>query len=149
MRIEKRLLCTCESNHFLEFKLSIVTFQLHTLCQGKFILVDRFDVIERNDLRRRYKGKVFLFERCVIYTQIEGKNKLLYRGHFRYSTLGFTFEDQRNYFKLYNERRGNQEIEFHSDPQTLHSWIQTLNRVMEKVVLRGLFQISSDNLFFS
>lgn len=79
-----------------------------------------------------------MFERCIIYTQIESKNRLLYRGHFRHSTLGFMFEDQRNYFKLYNERRGNQEIEFYADAQTVQLWIQTLNRTMVSVVQYGM-----------
>lgn len=90
-------------------------------------------------MRRRYKGKVFLFEKCIIYTEQVSKNKLLYRGHFRHVTLGFTFEDQRNYFRLYNERKGNQDIEFSSDAQTIQLWIQMLNRTMSAVVQEGLF----------
>lgn len=112
---------------------------MHTLCQGKFLLVDRFDICEKSDLRRRYKGKVFLFEKCIIYTEVTSKNKLLYRGSFRHATLGFTFEDQRNYFRLYNERKGNQEVEFTSDAQTVQFWIQMLNQTMTVVVHRGNF----------
>lgn len=112
---------------------------MHTLCQGKFVLVDCFDICEKSELRRRYKGKVFLFEKCIIYTEQLNKNKLLYRGHFRHITLGFTFEDQRNYFRLYNERKGNQDIEFSSDAQTIQQWIQMLNRTMSVVVQEGLF----------
>lgn len=112
---------------------------MHTLCQGKFVLVDRFDICEKSDLRRRYKGKVFLFEKCIIYTEQLSKNKLLYRGNFRHSTLGFTFEDQRNYFRLYNERKGNQEIEFSSDAQTVQMWIQMLNKTMTVIVKQGTY----------
>lgn len=108
--------------------------QLHTLCQGKFILVDRFEIYEKSDQRRRYKGKVFLFEKCIIYTELFSKNRLQYRGHFRHVSLGFTFEDQRNYFRLYNERKGNQETEFSTDSQTIQLWIQMLNRTMTAVV---------------
>lgn len=88
-------------------------------------------------MRRRYKGKVFLFEKCIIYTELSTKNKLLYRGHFRHATLGFTFEDQRNYFRLYNERKGNQEVEFVSDAATVQLWIQMLNQTMSVIVQRG------------
>lgn len=116
------------------------------MCQGKFVLVDRFDICEKSELRRRYKGKVFLFEKCIIYTEQLSKNKLLYRGHFRHITLGFTFEDQRNYFRLYNERKGNQEIEFSADATTIHLWIQMLNRTMTVVVQHGMtFILKSDD----
>lgn len=100
-------------------------------------MVERFEICEKSELRRRYKGKVFLFEKCIIYTEQLSKNKLLYRGCFRHITLGFTFEDQRNYFRLYNERKGNQEIEFSSDAQTVQLWIQLLNRTMTAVVQQG------------
>lgn len=101
------------------------------------MLVSRFEICEKSDLRRRYKGKLFLFEKCIIYTELISKSKLIYRGHFRHATLGFTFEDQRNYFRLYNERKGNQEIEFSSDANTIQLWIQMLNRTMTAVVQQG------------
>lgn len=99
--------------------------------------MNHFDICEKSDLRRRYKGKVFLFEKCIIYTE-QCKRKLLYRGHFRHMTLGITFDDQRNCFQLYNERKGNQDIEFSSDAQIYQMWIIWLNRTMSTVVLHGM-----------
>lgn len=110
---------------------------MYPLCQGKFKLVDKFDITEKGDLRRRYKGKVFLFEKCIIYTEIIMKNRLSYRGHFRQATLGFSFDCQRNYFRLYNERKGQQDIEFSTDPITLQLWLKTLDFTMAPVVLYG------------
>lgn len=103
-------------------------------------MVDRFEICEKSEQRRRYKGKVFLFEKCIIYTELLSKTKLQYRGHFRHITLGFTFEDQRNYFRLYNERKGNQETEFSADAQTIQLWIQMLNRTMTAVVQQGMHE---------
>lgn len=113
------------------------------------MLVDKFDIYEKSDLRRRYKGKVFLFEKCIVYTEISGKNKLYYRGCFRQATLGFTFEDQRNCFRLYNERKGNQEIEFISEPQTFQQWIQILNRTMASVVMNGSYSFEVFTIFIN
>lgn len=111
--------------------------QLHPLCQGKFKLVDTFDITEKGDLRRRYKGKVFLFEKCIIYTEITAKNRLSYRGYFRQTTLGLTFDCQRNYFQMYNGRKGKQDVEFSTDPITLQIWLKVLDYTMDPVVLYG------------
>lgn len=105
--------------------------------QGKLLLVDKFDIWEKNDLRRRYKGVVFLFERCIIYTEKVAKDKLIYRGHFWQTTLGFTFDEKRNCFGLYNERKGNRDIEFATDASKLQTWIRVLNQTMESIYLLG------------
>lgn len=101
------------------------------------MLVDKFDIWEKNDLRRRYKGMVFLFERCIIYTEIIAKDKLLYRGHFWQTSLGFTFDERRNCFGLYNERKGNRDIEFTTDAQKLQLWLRTLDETMKCVYTLG------------
>lgn len=88
---------------------------------------------------------MFLFEKCIIYTELFSKNRLQYRGHFRHVSLGFTFEDQRNYFRLYNERKGNQETEFSTDAQTIQLWIQMLNRTMTAVVQQEKKKIQESN----
>lgn len=102
--------------------------------QGKFLKVSDFDVFE-TDARRKYKGKVFLFDKCIIYTETLGKNKLSYRGYFRHETLGFTFEDGKNNFVLYAGKKGHQEIEFTADPNTIQLWIQALSAVLMSTVV--------------
>lgn len=101
------------------------------------MLVDNFDIWEKNDLRRRYKGMVFLFERCIIYTEKIAKDKLMYRGHFWQTSVGFTFDDKRNSFGLYNERKGNRDIEFTTEAQKFQIWMQMLNQTMQAVYILG------------
>lgn len=106
--------------------------------QGKFQKVSEFEIYD-SDLKRKYKGKVFLFDKCIIYTETLNKQKLYYRGHFRHETLGFTFEEGKNNFSLYVDKRGNQEIEFISDFNTIQLWIKLLsNMLMKTVVVIGV-----------
>lgn len=111
-----------------------IPFQINPRHQGKFLKVSEFDVFE-TDVRRKYKGKVFLFDKCIIYTETLGKNKLSYRGYFRHETLGFTFEDGKNNFVLYAGKKGHQEIEFTADPNTIQLWIQALSAVLMSTVV--------------
>lgn len=65
------------------------------------------------------------------------KNILSYRGHFLQATLGFTFDTQRNCFRLYTERKGQQDVEFSTDPITLQLWLKMLDYTMAPIVLCG------------
>lgn len=91
------------------------------------------------ELRRRYKGKVFLFDKCVIFTETLNKQKLFYRGYFRHETMGFSFRDGKNNFNLYVGRPGNQEIEFSASATITQLWMQLLTNILMKTVVVGLF----------
>lgn len=104
--------------------------------QGKFKKLSEFDMFD-NDLRRRYRGKVFLFEKCVVYTEIVDSATLRYRGHFSHLTTGFTFEEVKNNFKLFVSKRGNQEVEFQSDNNTIQLWIEMLTQILLTTAISG------------
>lgn len=110
--------------------------QINIHHQGKFRKVDDFEVND-NELRRRYKGKVFLFDKCVVYTETFAKHKLFFRGYFRHDTLGFTFEDGKKTFSLYVGKRGHQEIGFNASAATIEQWIGLLNTVLMRTVVIG------------
>lgn len=112
----------------------MILLQINPQHQGKFLKVTEFDINEL-ETRRKYKGKVFLFDKCIIYTEIINKNKLIYRGCFRHETLGFTFEEGKNIFVLYNEKRGRQEIEFTADANMIQLWIQSLSDILMSTVV--------------
>ncbi|XP_053685913.1 uncharacterized protein LOC128735455 [Sabethes cyaneus] len=65
---------------------------INILHQGKFKKV--FPVF-LHDLRlmRQYPGKLFLFERCVIYTEQTKQKTLSYRGHFDQKEVSFDFSN--------------------------------------------------------
>lgn len=80
---------------------------------------------------------MFLFDKCVVYTETFAKHKLFYRGHFLHDTLGFTFEDGKNTFSLYVGKRGHQEIAFNASAATIEQWIGLLNLVLMRMVVIG------------
>lgn len=50
---------------------------------GKFIKCSVFKIVEL-DVRRTFTGKVFLFEKCLLYTRIINNHALSYRNHFNF-----------------------------------------------------------------
>ncbi|XP_062563683.1 uncharacterized protein LOC134226734 [Armigeres subalbatus] len=64
---------------------------INLLHQGKF---KKMFPVFFNDLRqgRQYKGRLFIFERCVIYTEMKSKN-FSYRGHFSYHEVSYDFSN--------------------------------------------------------
>lgn len=99
------------------------------------------------DMRRKYKGKVFLFDKCIIYTECVGKHKLAYRGYFRHETLGFTFEDGKSNFVLYDGKKGHREIEFTGDSAAIQLWVQMLSTVLMSTVVLIEKQKIKDNRY--
>ncbi|KXJ81649.1 hypothetical protein RP20_CCG018382 [Aedes albopictus] len=65
---------------------------INLLHQGKF--KKAFPVFF-NDLRlgRQYKGKLFIFERCIFYTEELKTKQLSYRGHFSHLEVSYDFSN--------------------------------------------------------
>uniref|UniRef100_A0A8W7Q1A6 DH domain-containing protein n=1 Tax=Anopheles coluzzii TaxID=1518534 RepID=A0A8W7Q1A6_ANOCL len=82
---------------------------INILHQGKFRSV--FPVFI-NDLRlkRQYQGRLFVFERCVIYTEQLDLKSLTYRGHYTHQEVEFDFTN-RQILKLSSRRHERLEIE--------------------------------------
>uniref|UniRef100_A0A182KFT8 DH domain-containing protein n=1 Tax=Anopheles christyi TaxID=43041 RepID=A0A182KFT8_9DIPT len=82
---------------------------INMLHQGKFRSV--FPVFI-NDLRlkRQYQGRLFVFERCVIYAEQLELKSLTYRGHYTHQEIEFDFTN-RQILKLASRRHERLEIE--------------------------------------
>ncbi|XP_021707050.1 uncharacterized protein LOC5571112 isoform X2 [Aedes aegypti] len=75
--------------------------------QGKFIQAVETDIYDEARYRR-YKAKLFIFEKLVIYTEVV-KATLSYRGHYFDSEINF-WDDSKK-LHLFCLHRGTQEIE--------------------------------------
>lgn len=88
-----RLAFSCKINKF--DTCFILCFQLNIMDLGKFMKCSQFKIVEL-DTRKTFPGKVFVFEKCLLYARIIGNFALSYRNHFKFnSKFAFlTNEDQ-------------------------------------------------------
>lgn len=98
--------------------------------QGKFRCLHEFDVYEC-DSRRRYRGKVFLFDKGVLVTEVIDKQTLCYRGFYMSCRLG-VFELDTNNFELFDQRRSVKQVVLCSDTNNVALWIDLLKQVVLK-----------------
>lgn len=95
------------------------------------MFLHEFDIADV-DLKRRYRGKVFFFEKCVVYTETIDKTTLQFRGYYLYTDIGIAFEEGKTKFFLYHTKRGTKEIECTSDFKTIQFWTENLGEMMMK-----------------
>lgn len=110
--------------------------------QGKFQKLSEF-VIYDWEQRRRYKGKLLYFERCVIYCEIlERKGGLEYRGHYEKEKLGISHIEGKAKFKLFEEKRGKKEIIVTGDLPLIEENVVFVNSMLIGFITEGEFLIS-------
>jgi hypothetical protein len=73
-------------------------------------------------LNRSYQGKVFLFEKCLIYTEQIDDDKLEYRGHYECDQLLLREYDGVEKFVLYSKVIGCNQMEFLTETSQLEEW---------------------------
>ncbi|CRK96804.1 CLUMA_CG009904, isoform A [Clunio marinus] len=81
------------SSHF-QFRVPFNVFSL-----GKFIKCSTFKAIE-DFLNRKFTSKVFIFEKCFLYTKVINNNVLGYRNHFFFGASFSFVRDDRDKFKI-------------------------------------------------
>jgi hypothetical protein len=106
------------------------------MTQGKFRKMSEFDMFDHT-LKRRYYGKVFLFEKCIIYTEHIGDDKLEYRGHYERDHFGMSGYDGKQKFILFAEKTGYKEVEFYAEINRLEEWYGNLLSMLKKVIEEG------------
>lgn len=99
--------------------------------------MDEFDIYDW-DARRRMRGKVFLFERGVIYTEALDREYLEFRGHFGSDKLGIIYKEGKSKFRLFAKKRGNKEVEFRANMTTVLEWHEIIKAMLMKFVEEGL-----------
>ncbi|CAG9812083.1 unnamed protein product [Chironomus riparius] len=96
-------------------------YDIDILCQGKFKKMNEFDIYDWEQ-RKKFRGKVFLFERCIVFTEALNREYLEYRGHYESDKLGIIYKEGKSKFKLFAKKRGCKEVEFHTDLNTVVEW---------------------------
>jgi hypothetical protein len=88
--------------------------------------------------RRKYRGKVFLFEKCTIVTEIIDRENLEYRCHYMNDRFGLVCREGKPKFRLFEGRRGNRETEFSSsDVGTVVEWTGIIQSILMAFVAEG------------
>ncbi|KMY94467.1 rho guanine nucleotide exchange factor 25 isoform X2 [Drosophila sechellia] len=122
-RLEKRLRALLTTTNESEIINDIVDcHEFNVYYQGKFRKVNEFQVLDHK-LKRSYRSKVFIFDKCIIYTEIKGKN-LLFHGRYPCEHIGISAKTKS--FTLYYERRKQQECEFTADPVQIAIWLDLI-----------------------
>ncbi|XP_017079182.1 triple functional domain protein isoform X1 [Drosophila eugracilis] len=122
-RLEKRLRSLLTTTNESEIINDIVDcHEFNVYYQGKFRKVNEFQVLDHK-LKRSYRAKVFIFDKCIIYTEIKGKN-LIFHGRYPCEHIGISAKVKS--FTLYYERRKQQECEFTADPVQIAAWLDLI-----------------------
>jgi hypothetical protein len=106
------------------------------MTQGKFRKMGNFDMFDHT-LKRRYHGKVFLFEKCIIYTEQIAEDKLEYRGHYDRDLFGISEYDGKQKFVLFSEKIGYKEVAFFTEINRLEEWYGILHGMLKEMIEEG------------
>ena len=98
--------------------------------------MDEFDIYDW-EIRRRFRGKVFLFERCIVYTEILEREYLEYRGYLSSDKLGIIFKEGKSKFKLFVKRKGQKEVDFRANMNTVIEWNNIITGMLMKFAVEG------------
>ncbi|KAM8713266.1 hypothetical protein ACLKA7_013559 [Drosophila subpalustris] len=122
-RLEKRLRTLLTTTNESEVINDIVDCnEFNVYYQGKFRKVSEFQVTDHK-LKRSYRAKVFIFDKCIIYTEIKGKH-LVFHGRYPCEHVGISARTKS--FTLYYERRKQQECEFAADAAQIQLWLDLI-----------------------
>lgn len=96
------------------------------------------------DRRRRYPGKMFFFEKCIIYTE-KIKEYLEYRGHYEDSEVGL-YNDGKSRVCVFARKRGIQEVEISgSDIGSVQKLAGYIEAVMKSFAMQERNRVKTIN----
>ncbi|KAH8280539.1 hypothetical protein KR018_009474 [Drosophila ironensis] len=148
-RLDKRLRALLTTTNESEIINDIVDcHEFNVYYQGKFRKVNEFQVHD-SKLKRSYRGKVFIFDKCIIYTEIKGKS-LIFHGRYPCEHIGISAKTKS--FTLFYERRKQQECEFTADSAQIASWLELIRDMInnyaneERMKLQERYSRENDHL---
>lgn len=103
--------------------------EINLLHQGRFRFVHEFDVYEC-DSRRRYAGKLFLFDGGVLVTEVLDRETLQYRGFYTAGRLGMQELDHSS-FALFDQYRNVRQVELATEANAAALWMQSLEALAD------------------
>lgn len=105
--------------------------------QGKFLRQNEFDVFDQES-RRRYRGKVFLFDRSIVYAEKLEEKVLHYRGNYPKDVTGIREYDEGKKFELFIGKSGQRQIELSSNEFGLiQTWVNLVKDMLVKSIEQG------------
>lgn len=113
--------------------LETLEFQIDLKLQGKFKRMSEFRMKDEEQ-SRKYNGKVFFYEKSIIYTERKDKAHLEFSGFFDCSLLGIVYSRKSTEFIL--ERYSNKKtVKFHSnDHNVIVEWLTLLEEVLTESI---------------
>lgn len=118
-------------------------YELNLFHQGKFRKMFEVDIYDW-DRRRRYPGKMFFFEKCIIYTE-KIKEFLEYRGHYEDSEVGL-YNDGKSRVCVFARKRGIQEVEISgSDIGSVQKLAGYIEEVMKSFAMHERNRVKTIN----
>lgn len=126
--------------------LYVDTMYVNIYEQGKFLKCAEFEMNDTKN-KKKFSGKVFLFEKTLLYTEYiaDDKNKLMCHGVYKRETMGIDQNGRtRNRFKLFVNKTGNEEIEFTATADTNgDDWYMSIRDILMEVVREEKKKIAS------
>ncbi|GAB0090771.1 hypothetical protein DMENIID0001_055340 [Sergentomyia squamirostris] len=113
-------------------------------CQGKFRNMDAFEIYDYAT-KRRFKGHLFLFDKCIVFTenkQTTDDPTFRYRGYYNLSRFGMLTADNYSKLTIYsNQTRQQQQLDIYAPSPTISKWEDYISTALKTVEERKLFPI--------
>ncbi|XP_039957087.1 pleckstrin homology domain-containing family G member 4B isoform X2 [Bactrocera tryoni] len=127
--------------------------ELNLASQGYFRRATEFEAYHHRS-RKKYAAKVFLFDRCLICTEVR-KRRLAYRHHYEWSTLELQLNGSKSVTVLQRGRTASakgsakEEYEFTaSEACAMTQWLRCARKIIEidrvEAAMRGKFVLPMD-----
>uniref|UniRef100_A0A1A9WIE9 DH domain-containing protein n=1 Tax=Glossina brevipalpis TaxID=37001 RepID=A0A1A9WIE9_9MUSC len=98
----------------------------NTFYQGKCRKVSEFQVYDHS-LKRSYRSKVFIFDKCIVYTDIKDK-QLIFHGRYPCEHIGIIAKTKS--FTLFYDQRKQKECDFIGDPVLIETWLNLIREMI-------------------
>ncbi|KAG4068539.1 hypothetical protein HA402_004880 [Bradysia odoriphaga] len=119
----KKVLSTANKSMALT---EIVDSKINLMNQGHFLTQNEFNIFDHNQ-KRKYKGNIFVFQHCVVCTELLSSGKLQFKAYFPNGTSQTECINE-NKFLLYE--RNNYKIEVSSDAKKIQQMLKQVRQVL-------------------
>lgn len=104
--------------------------------------MDFFDVYEKYS-NYRYKGRLFLFDKSLVYTEQTSKNRLIYKGHYMRTKIGMepdrtttsSHVQSKPKLILFSEKLNQQCIEVSSENPVVYEWKSMIDDIIRSFIV--------------
>lgn len=128
-KVEKRLKDLCIiTNESEQINDIVESNDFNVFYQGHFKKLNDFHCVDYTK-RKGYQSRLFLFDKCVIYTEIASDKRLIFRGCYPCEHIGVI--PKTNSFTLFYEKRKLQECTFKADHDIIQNWVELIQEMIK------------------